>query len=203
VLDATLALLEKTPVEALTLNQLARNLGVTTMSLYTYFPNRDALLDAAAEWVFSRFEWPAPQATWQDQLIAWMRALSRHFERYPIAWKVVRWDDHISPAWVRVFAPAIKIIYNQGLRGQPLAQTVAWFIEAAIGFIGANANSHKPGFIAPAIDMRDLDPEGAPALFEYWGHVTSIDRESVLEIGFIRIAEGVEATIDEVKKAMR
>jgi len=199
VLDATLLLLEQSPVEGLTLSRLAQHLGVTTMSLYTYFPSRDALLDAAAEHVFARFEWPAPQARWQDQVMAWLYALDKHFQNYPIAWKVVKWDEHISPAWVRIYSPVIKLLYDQGLRGKTLTLTFIWFIEATVGFITANANTHDSQSIAPPLDLRAINPDETSALFEYWSHVAHVDRETARDLGFTRLVEGLAACISEGK----
>jgi len=197
ILDATLLLLERTPVEGLTLSRLAQHLGVTTMSLYTYFPSRDALLDAAAEQVFARFERPAAERRWQDQVTAWLYALDKHFQNYPIAWKVVKWDEHISPAWVRIYSPIIRLLYDQGLRGQALTLTFTWFIEATVGFITANANTHNSQFSAPAIDLRSIDQGEASALFEYWGNVTHIEREAARDLGFKRLVESLAVSIRE------
>ncbi len=62
VLDAALTLFEDEPAAEFTLGRLARRLGVPITSLYTCFPNRDALLDAAADRVFARFDWkPEPR----------------------------------------------------------------------------------------------------------------------------------------------
>jgi len=197
VLDAALHLLEQMPVDDLTLRHLAQHLGVTTMSLYTYFPSRDALLDAAAEHVFARFEWPAAEERWQDQVTAWLYALDKHFQHYPIAWKVVKWDEHISPAWVRIYSPIIKLLYNQGLRDKALTLTFLWFIEATVGFITANANTHDSQFTAPPIDLRAIDKDEASAMFEYWGNVAHIDREAVRDLGFKRLVESLAACIAE------
>lgn len=201
VLEATLLLLEQAPVESLTLSRLAKHLGVTTMSLYTYFPSRDALLDAAAEHVFARFEWPTAEERWQDQVMAWLYALDKHFQNYPIAWKVVKWDEHISPAWVRIYSPIIKLLYDQGLRGKTLALTFAWFIEATVGFITANTNTHSSRLTMPSMDLRALDTNDASALFEYLSNSPHIDREAARDLGFTRLVEGLTTCILEIKGA--
>ena len=116
VLDAALTLFEDEPAAEFTLGRLARRLGVPITSLYTCFPNRDALLDAAADRVFARFDWkPEPRSPWTAVLLSWMHAVQRHFERYPIAQQLLTWDRRISPAWLRVLAPIITLLHAQGL----------------------------------------------------------------------------------------
>src|SRR3569833_4152894 len=76
-LQGALELLAEVPLEQFSLNMLARHLGLSVMALYTYFPSRDALLEAVGVRVFELFEAPAPLYDWQAYLLEWMRALRR------------------------------------------------------------------------------------------------------------------------------
>jgi AcrR family transcriptional regulator len=65
VLQAAIALADEAGIESLSMRKLAQALGVEAMSLYHYFANKDAILDAMLEVVFSEYEPPASDADWR------------------------------------------------------------------------------------------------------------------------------------------
>jgi AcrR family transcriptional regulator len=70
VLDAALELLERAGLPALTMRALARSLHIDPMAPYHYFPDKRAILHAAAERAYSRLEFRAgANATWNDRLV--------------------------------------------------------------------------------------------------------------------------------------
>ncbi len=69
VLDAGLALLEERGLEHTTMRGIARRLGVDPMALYHYFPDRDAVLRAAAERVYAGLS-PRRARGWRGRLHA-------------------------------------------------------------------------------------------------------------------------------------
>ena len=170
-------------------------------SLYTCFPNRDALLDAAADRVFARFDWkPEPRSPWTAVLLSWMHAVQRHFERYPIAQQLLTWDRRISPAWLRVLAPIITLLHAQG-RGRALVQTFSWLNSGTIGLIMSHAyNSRHQA--RPALGAAELasDGEGLGAQLEFWSHVNELDHEQSLDAGFRVLVAGVAAALPAPKR---
>ena len=83
VITKTLELLADRLPDEITLALLAEELQTATVSLYKYFPNRDALLDAVAEYFYSLFEFPEPdpKQPWQDTALDWLWAVHDHIER--------------------------------------------------------------------------------------------------------------------------
>ena len=67
---------------AVSMRKLADELGAGAMSLYHYFPNKDALLDEMVDAVFSRIEAPSTDEDWKTALrkraISTRAALTRH-----------------------------------------------------------------------------------------------------------------------------
>lgn len=202
LLDAALALFAEEPAAEFTLGRLARRLDVPITSLYTYFPNRDALLDAAADRVFARFDW-APQAgaAWTEVLLSWMHALRRHFERYPIAQQLLSWDRRISPAWLRVLAPIITLLHAQGLRGAELVRTFGWLNNATIGLIMAHGYTtrHPARPALSALDLGRSSPAALAAQLEFWSHVNEPDPDDALDAGFRVLVQGVAAALPSRK----
>jgi AcrR family transcriptional regulator len=79
ILDAAIALADAEGLAALTMRAVAQQVGVTAMALYSYFPDKDSLLDAMADRAIS--EVPEPSLTgWRDRLLA-LAELARDMAR--------------------------------------------------------------------------------------------------------------------------
>ncbi|WP_199566824.1 TetR/AcrR family transcriptional regulator [Streptomyces triticagri] len=69
--------------EELSMSAVARHLGVKHSTLYRYFPQKEALLAAAADHVVASMEWPPPYASWRPYLRALVRTTFRMFDEHP------------------------------------------------------------------------------------------------------------------------
>lgn len=69
--------------EDLSMSSVARRLGVKHSTLYRYFPQREALLAAAADHVVAAADWPAPCPGWRPYLRALARTTFRMFADHP------------------------------------------------------------------------------------------------------------------------
>jgi AcrR family transcriptional regulator len=82
VLRAALALADHGGFESLTMRNLAKELGVEAMSLYNHVANKDDLLDAMIDLVFSEIELPPTDVDWKTAMrrraISTREALNRH-----------------------------------------------------------------------------------------------------------------------------
>jgi AcrR family transcriptional regulator len=85
IAEAALDLVDAEGVEGLTMRKLAQALGVAPMSLYTYVPDRDAVLEALTQLVLSEVEVPAEDLEWQEQVRQIMRSIRRAGLRHPHA----------------------------------------------------------------------------------------------------------------------
>jgi AcrR family transcriptional regulator len=60
---------------AVTMSAVATRLGFTTMAIYRYFPNKEALLDAIVDAGMGRPPRPSePRGDWRSEIAQWMRA---------------------------------------------------------------------------------------------------------------------------------
>ena len=195
VLDAALALLAEITPDEFTLAKLAGRLGASTMSLYTYYPSRDALLEAAAERAFGRFQAPAPKPAWQDTMRDWLWALQRHVERHPVALRLMAWQGRVPMAWLKIWAPILKLLAAQGLAGRDLALAFDWFINAAIGLIVTQTHTLSVAPSAGIGDVGTLPPEDGKLLLAYLYDLQALGREERFDLGFRRLIEGLERSI--------
>jgi AcrR family transcriptional regulator len=84
IVQAAVEVLEQEPSVSLTIKRVADAVGSAPMALYRYFPDRDALLQAAADQVLDDMgRAPLPDGTWQDRLRAWMRTVQERLRPYP------------------------------------------------------------------------------------------------------------------------
>ncbi len=71
ILDATLALIRRNGADALTMRQLADELGVSAMASYYYVESKDALLRRVGDYVYASVEVPSKgSGIWYERLRA-------------------------------------------------------------------------------------------------------------------------------------
>ncbi|WP_406312257.1 TetR/AcrR family transcriptional regulator [Streptosporangium sp. NBC_01639] len=83
IVTAAVDLLKREPDTALTIGRVATAVDSAPMALYRYFPDRDALLQAMADFVMADMRVGRPAGdTWQEQLRAWMHTLLAKLRHY-------------------------------------------------------------------------------------------------------------------------
>lgn len=87
--DAALELIDQDGLDALSMRNLARRLGVQAASLYTHFANKDAVLDAVANLLTRRVDTSGFDRGWQAGLTTWGRSYRAALQAHPRAAPVV------------------------------------------------------------------------------------------------------------------
>ena len=196
IIDRACRILENAPLEAFSLAKLAKELKATSMSLYTYFPNRDALLDAVGDRIFEMFEMPAlGNAGWRPLVMEWLAATERLSTKNPAIFKIIFWDRRYSSSWLeRWWLPVARIFEAQGLKGRDLAFTMNWFSTSTFSLINAKisaAMSDDP-VGSPGVKLvADSDQHLASNLW----HILTEEREAALEFGFALLLDDIERVI--------
>jgi AcrR family transcriptional regulator len=197
IIDQAMALLATRSADELTLTSVAAGLGTATMSLYNYFPNHEALLNAVADHAFSLLKLPKQKANepWQETVLAWLWALQHHCQRYPVVFKMIGLEGQLSTAWLKVCAPIIQLLRDQGLEGDGLAFVSAWFANHTIGFMLAEASA--PAFRHPISlsHLEKLSPEEQELFLSLRGHLPAVSTEKVLDFGFRLLIKGIEQLV--------
>jgi AcrR family transcriptional regulator len=175
VVQGALELLAEVPLEQFSLNMLARHLGLSVMALYTYFPSRDALLEAVGVRVFELFEAPEPQDDWRAYLLEWMSALRRHVIAHPVAFKLMGWNGHVGAAWLGVSMRIAELFKAQGLSGERLALAMTWFTVAAVGVLQGARDSGRFRQMEAIAAAGDLPAGQRDAAIEVWENLQHID----------------------------
>ncbi|MEA2677578.1 MAG: hypothetical protein QOJ81_1719 [Chloroflexota bacterium] len=106
VVRAAIALADSDGIDGVSMRRLALALGVEAMSLYHWFPNKDALLGAMVDAVFGEMARPDSEGDWRPQMRAAAIDAYHVLLRHPWAAKLigrafepgmgqVRWMDSI------------------------------------------------------------------------------------------------------------
>ncbi|HEX7242059.1 MAG TPA: TetR/AcrR family transcriptional regulator, partial [Longimicrobiaceae bacterium] len=139
VLDAARALAEREGLEQVTMRRLAAELGVTPNSLYTYFPNKTAILDAVLDAVLGGLRPPDPDtADWREGAAELMRASRRLLLAHP----------HLIPLFisrpgganaVRLGELTLRFLERGGVRGRKAVGALRALLAYTMGSVAIEA----------------------------------------------------------------
>jgi AcrR family transcriptional regulator len=199
ILEAALALLDRTPHEPLTVARIAHEAGAVPAALYRHFDDLDELLDGVLGRVLGSVDLAIPRrAQWRAQLRAWMTSLRAHLLRYPAVIGLIGRRGRTSTAWLDVAAAQIAILERAGLRGAVLARTHLWIIETTIGIVMQEASIALPDQIRGArASLAEMSEDGRAHLAPLVPHLAALDADAqfafVVDRTIAALAELVEA----------
>ncbi|GAA3629680.1 TetR/AcrR family transcriptional regulator [Microlunatus ginsengisoli] len=83
VVEAGIALADAAGLTQLSMRKVAAALDVGAMSLYTYVPGRDELVELMIDTVYAEHDRPAPGLGWRDRLESFVRESWALYRRHP------------------------------------------------------------------------------------------------------------------------
>ncbi|OCC24159.1 hypothetical protein MB02_07765 [Croceicoccus estronivorus] len=201
ILNATLNMLEHDGLAAFTMSKLARRLGASVMTLYTYFPSREALLDDAAGRIFHSFDAPPDDLPWRDAVEAWLRALYDLFGRYPIGLRLIKWDGAVTPSWLDVWVPLLRILSRAGLSGESLIIGSNWVGRTSMALLMTRISSSEEAAAVEITAARNshLDPKDLALVQELVRTIGDADTDAIYDFGIANIIRGLAELIPDDK----
>jgi TetR/AcrR family tetracycline transcriptional repressor len=104
IVEAALELIDNAGLEAVTMPNVARHLGVGTMSLYRHVADKGDLIDAVAERVMGQIGVPDGAADdWEGRVVGYLRALRETATAHPALGRILA--DHgltVGPVFVQL-----------------------------------------------------------------------------------------------------
>ncbi|WP_164857291.1 TetR/AcrR family transcriptional regulator [Sphingomonas crocodyli] len=193
IIAAALDMLTDQGLASFTLHKLALRLNVSVMTLYTYFPSRDALLNEVASTIFSSFEAPASGLPWREWMAAYLHELRHLFDRYPVGLHLIKFDGEVNPSWMRVLIPLIRELSDMGLSGRQISITNNWIIRTSLALLIARISLREEGvsvrdFAIPLYDMTDADRALMMAIAEPDADIA----DDIYDLGVRNIILGLE-----------
>jgi AcrR family transcriptional regulator len=189
-------------LEELTMTRIAQELGAVPMALYTYFPNREALIEALSAETFSGFTYTAcPDDPWQVRLRGWLQALQDYLQRFPHLRRSIGWNNNVavSSTWPKLVLPVLDVLLEQGLREQRLALAFNWFVESAMGFVilVSRSANYRQQFVSTSIEHLGADDQQKLMLLLPYLNTTS--SESLIDLGFQGLINQLERFLEAEK----
>ena len=134
VLSTAIALADNGGIESLTMRRLGDELGVEAMSLYNHVANKEDLLNAMVDAVFSEIELPSHNEGWKSAMrkrsVSFRAALSRH----PWATGLTDSGTNPGPATLRHHDRVIGTFRNAGFSVAMAAHAFAALDSYIYGF---------------------------------------------------------------------
>lgn len=116
ILDAALSLVDAQGLDSLTMRELGRLLDVEAMSLYRYFPNKAALLEALGERIIAEIELPSTHdADWEELVTAGLRSFWHTLRAHPNAAPLLTITPTISPPAMAAAELLLEVLGRAGI----------------------------------------------------------------------------------------
>jgi AcrR family transcriptional regulator len=172
VLRAAMTVADAGGIGALTIRTLAQELGVKPMSVYHYVANKDEILDAIVDIVFSEIELPEVGADWRTEMRRRANSARRVLREHHWAIALLQSRLNPGPATLRHHNAFIGTLRAAGFSVVDTAHAFAMIDSYVYGFALSEAALpiHGPESVADtAQSMMDqfFDPAAYPHLLEF------------------------------------
>lgn len=196
VVRAALRVVAREGLEALTMRRVAAELGVGTMTLYTYVPGRAELLDLMVDRVYAELRLPEPGSGWRDELARYAREHHRMYVRHPWVLQSNVWRTPLAPHVLDAQECGLRILLGAGLPARRVVQTLGMIDAAMQGLARAAAAEHAES-TATGEDVQEY----WESLSAFWVDYFDQDRYPTmlrvyLEGGFDAVSDPLESALE-------
>jgi TetR/AcrR family transcriptional regulator, tetracycline repressor protein len=202
VVERALALGDAEGLDALTIRRLATELGVTPMALYWHFRNKEELLAALGDQVWSELDTDIDTAApWHLQMRGLMESLLHVLRSHPCASQLILQGEKQSDAALVASETALEVLHRGGFDPEHAAA-----ITRNALWTGLMLTMSEPGFhlamteAERAEEQRKirvrlalLPPDRYPCLVEAAGPMSTSDPEFHYRFGVDLFIAGVQA----------
>jgi AcrR family transcriptional regulator len=137
IVRAAIGVADAEGLAALSMRRVAAELGVGTMSLYTYVPGKAELLDVMLDTVLGEVAMPdAAAGEWRAKLEAYAREAWAHYHRHPWVLGVSGARALLGPNETALFESSLNAVSGVGLSGKEIVHVVTLvgeYVRAAAG----------------------------------------------------------------------
>lgn len=195
ILDAALALLERSPDEPLTLTRLAEEVDAVPAALYRHVGSHDELLDGVLGRVLEGIRYEIrTRASWRNQVRDWMTCVRAHLLRYPTVVTFIGRRGRTSPAWFDNTTVLVDVLERAGMQGAQLAHSYLWVTESTMGCVANEAALPYPEQIENAVNVRaEMSADTLARLAKLGRHLSALDSDAY----FALIADHTIAALPE------
>ena len=165
IIEAAVEVADEGGFAAISRRNVGKQLGVEAMSLYHHIANKDALLDALVDWVFSRIELPTAADSWQAGMRRRAGSARRVLVDHPWALTLIDSRSNPGPALLRHHDAVVGCLRGGGFPIALAAQAFSAIDAYVYGF--ALTERNLPFDPSTTTDAVDFAVEVAPLLGSY------------------------------------
>ncbi len=160
---ATLAVLDRDGLAALSMRAVAAELRMGTMSLYRYVADRDELEALAVEHVLSGVDTVPPKALWDKQVAVLVERVRAAIGSHPNAVPLTMAHRHRCPSLLRWSESVLGVLTRAGFAGEQRAIALRALLSYVIG---ATELEHRSPLSGLGTDAMSAMGEHYPLLAE-------------------------------------
>ena len=202
VLDAAMVVADAGGIAALTIRSLAQQLGVKPMSVYHYVANKDEIIDAIVDLVFSEIELPVIGGEWRVEMRRRASSARRVLKHHSWATPLLQSRLNPGPFTLRHHNAFIGCLRASGFSMELTAHAFALIDSYVYGFAMSEAALpiNGPDSVADIADsmlQQFFDPAAYPYLLEFTTkHVMHPDYDfgAEFEFGLTAILDALAAS---------
>jgi AcrR family transcriptional regulator len=192
ILTAAVAIADTEGIDALSMRRLAQELDVWPMSVYRYYQDKDALLDAIAAYTAGRVGDPGTRAAWRTRMRRLLTDAERSIAASPgVAGRLPR--AMFTPRAAGLSELGMTILLDAGLPAAEAARAWRSLWSYTFGFATFRVESERSARSALAALPEDDYPALAATGDEVAAAFTSDDEFGA---GLERLLDGIEAAVD-------
>lgn len=140
ILKAALALVDKRGIEALSMRNLAAELGVEAMSLYKHVASKDAVLDGLVEIILREMEIPPVDTPWREAMRRRAWSVRYTILRHPWASVLIESRQTPTEARMRYADTVLSILNKAGFRTEVQYRAFGLLDSYVYGFVLQEVN---------------------------------------------------------------
>ncbi|MFV2074298.1 MAG: TetR/AcrR family transcriptional regulator [Thermoanaerobaculales bacterium] len=203
IVEQAVSLADEAGMERLTIRRLADALAVGPMSIYHYFPNKDAIIDAMVDSVFSQIALPPSGKDWKSAMRVRCVSARKVLNRHPWAPPYMESRTSPGPATLRHHDAVLGCLRDGGLSMELTAHAYAIVDSYLYGFALEEAALPSGG----GEGIQELAEEMAAAFDpEAYPNLTAFAVEHVMQPGYSfanSFTYGLDLIIDGLDQASR
>jgi AcrR family transcriptional regulator len=198
-------------LDALSMQRLAGDLGVGTMTLYTYVPDKATLLEVMFDRAFDEVTPASNSGDWRSHLEQMAQGVMSAYQRHPWALQIFVGGPPLGPNQIRGMEGALRAFEGVDLDDAgklDAIMAVTSFVRGAAHLsVGLGQHLKSSGMTDEQLEAEYarayatvLDPERFPAtvavLAGVFGSPTERDDDTGFRFGLSRLLDGIERHID-------
>ena len=206
VLHAALDLADERGIDALSMRELGRHLGVDAMSLYNHVDNKDDLLNGIVDLVVGEIDLPPDEVDWSDAMRTRALCAQAAFTRHPWASQLMDSRTSSGPERLRYFDWVIGTLRRAGFSVDVALHAFSAIDSYVYGFARqqANASSDEPSSPEAAQELlAEIPTDQFPHLTEVITHYIrhgGYDPDTDFDFGLNLILDSLQRLLDKATK---